>query len=474
MILVAAVGGTIFGIVVLYFISIFLYQCLLLRKFSGPLALPLLGNCYHPDALFFLRYLVTLRKKFGRTFTFFGFLKPYLVVCDPIVVRRVLSDPSVFIKGSDYTIQFGAAFGSGLVTSNGDKHKKDRSIFNKYFIKSNIAKFTAAIDTLLKVEEKEQKTFNIETFFSSLALRVFMRFSVGTDHSSNPKREREICHIVSEGSWAVGRVVSLGLPMWKIIPWVRMIYEGRDNILNDFRGIVELRKSELKKNPSLPIDDCLSAMLRENMSEKNMADHYVTLICAGHDTTSYFSSYMCYLLGNHPAVQDRLLQEIRDRLPDASKDITVDDVAELKYLNQVMQETLRLYSIIPQLSRYCTEEVSIPDAGITIPKGVNVLIPMFLINRDPELWSDPSEFKPERFEDKGMDFTNAKSGFFPFGYGTRVCIGNTLSQIESAIFMCKLLRKFRFEADPSFRPNIYSGISLTTSNGLNVVLSRRD
>lgn len=129
----------------------------------------------------------------------------------------------------------------------------------------------------------------------------------------------------------------------------------------------------------------------------------------------------------------------------------------------------RLYSIIPAVTRVATEEVHIKEANVTIPKGATVMIPMFLINRDPELWDKPAEFNPDRFEGKG-DFTSAKNGFFPFGYGARTCIGNTLAQMESGVFICHLLMKFRIKAEPGFKPAIMSGISLTTSNGINVIL----
>lgn len=100
----------------------------------------------------------------------------------------------------------------------------------------------------------------------------------------------------------------------------------------------------------------------------------------------------------------------------------------------------------------------------------NVLIPMFLINRDPELWDRPSEFIPDRFEGKGNEFTSAKLGFFPFGYGSRTCIGNTLAQLESAVFICHILKKYRLIEEPGFKPAIFAGISLTTSNGIKIMV----
>ena len=74
---------------------------------------------------------------------------------------------------------------------------------------------------------------------------------------------------------------------------------------------------------------------------------------------------------------------------------------------------------------------------------------MAIVNRDPTIWENPFEFNPDRFEGKTTDFTSAKNGFFPFGYGSRwVCIRNTLAQIESGVFISRLLMRCRFELDP--------------------------
>ena len=166
------IGSAALGLVVLtilYFIQLFIGKCHMLRKFKGPLAFPLIGNCYSVEALSLLRYLSNLRRRFGRIFTFFALSKPYLVICDPIVVRRVLSDTKTFVKGSDYTSQFSVAFGTGLVTSNGEKHKSDRACFGKYFIRSNIAKYMSRVnDITVRVSEVKA------SFMSSLLFLLFV------------------------------------------------------------------------------------------------------------------------------------------------------------------------------------------------------------------------------------------------------------------------------------------------------------
>jgi len=470
-------------LVILYFTSLFVGQCWTLRAFRGPLAIPLVGNCYQSEALFLLRYLSKLRKRFGKIFTFFAFTKPYLVVCDPVAVRRILSDTKTFVKGVDYTNQFSVAFGEGLVTSNGEKHKKDRGTFGKYFIKTNISNYMAmtnqkcldAIESMLidKEAKPQGKVHNIEHFFALLSLRVFMVFAIGYDFASDPdrpEREEELCKAVSDGSWAIGRMITLGLPMWNIFPAVAVIRKARGELWSDMKRVVDKRKALVAKGQGLDIDDCLSVMIEEKMSDQDMSDHLTTLLSAGHDTTAYFAAYMCFLLAAHPLVQDELRREIVTQMA-GRREVTADHVTEMKYLMKVMQETLRLYSIIPCVSRLATADVHIKEAdNVKIPKGSNILIPMFLINRDPELWDKPSEFIPDRFEGKGEFFTNSKNGFFPFGYGSRTCIGNTLAQLESAVFMCHVLLTFRIEPDPGFKPAIFAGISLTTSNGINVKL----
>lgn len=469
--------GALFLGYLLYGTIVFIKQCYMLRRFKGPLALPLVGNCYDMGALYVLRYLSKLRKKYGKIFTFFGPSKPYLVICEPAVVRRILSDPKTFPKGEDYTTYFNIAFGAGLVTSNGEKHKADRAVFGRFFIRSNVVKFMSTINSLAVeaienslVQPNKGQTFtvDIEQFFATLALRTFSLFAVGLDYRTNPAREKEICRLVSKGSFEMGQLMALALPLWDIIPQVRCCRQTRLELGYELTETVKARKALMARGETVP-DDCLTAMLTENMSSEAMLDHIVTLLCAGHDTTAFYSSYMVYLLGLYPEAQAKFVEDVKNVVGDR-EEITADDVSEMKYVQKVMQEVLRLFAIIPNVSRLATEETHVKEVNVTIPKGATVLIPMFLINRDPDIWENPSEFNPDRFEGKGNEFTSAKNGFFPFGYGSRTCIGNVLAQLESVTFLCHLLRKFRIESAPGFKPNIMAGISLTTSNGIHVVL----
>lgn len=378
------------ALVGIYFTAIFFYSCWVLRKFRGPFALPVIGNCYTSEALSIFKYLASMRKRYGRIFTFFTFSKPRLVVIDPVIARRVLSDNKAFPKGDDYTHAFSYIFGKGLVTSNGEKHKKDRGIFGRFFVRSNIVKWAGpfnkiadeAVDELMVLAngESKNKGLNIEKFFAVVALKLFVKFSTGGDFKANPDRALAICKYVSEASNATGTVVIFSLPIWKFLPQVKVMDKCIAEIHKEFTASLTRRKAELARGESLDTDDCLNAMIQENMEEKDMFDHFITLIGAGHDTSAYFSSYLVFLLAKHQNVQDKLRAEIQDHFKGRTE-VTPDDIAELKYLAQVMQETLRFYAIIPGVSRKSAEEVHIKEANVTIPAGVELFIPMSIINR---------------------------------------------------------------------------------------------
>lgn len=285
--------------------------------------------------------------------------------------------------------------------------------------------------------------------------------------------------MVSLASYSVAKMIQLSVPLFRFIPWVNNAMTLHDEIAKETKIIVENRRKAIAAGEDVP-DDCIAAMIDNDMDEKDMIDHTATLISAGHDTTAFFSSYVCLILAQNPECQEKLRDLIFEAVGDR-KDINTDDIAAIPYLHQVLEETLRMYAIIPILTRETEKEVTIKDAtsdtpggalrDMTIPAGTNIMIPMFILNREPSVWENPSKFNPSRFDGQG-DYTSAKSGFFPFGYGTRTCIGNTLAQVETSIFMIHLLRRYRLKPSPGYKVDIVAGISLTTSNGVRVVVEK--
>jgi cytochrome P450 len=401
-------------------------------------------------------------KVYGNDFTFFILNKPYIIVTDPKTVKAILSDSKNFIKGDDYTVKFKLCFGNGLVTSNGEKHKKDRTFFNKFFTHSNINQYTNTIHhKTFEIFDllPQNGTVNIEQVMAILTFRIFMNFFTNGQYQNDLDEEKIITHAVSEGSYYVSQLINYNLPPSSLVPSVRKLKKYTQ----------ELGTRLLSKVSNTP---CLNAMHNAEMTHEDIFYHFVTFVSAGHDTTTYFLSYTLYLLATHPDVQNELRKEIQEVTGD-SDDISIEHMKKMHYLNMVMHESLRMYTVIPTLTRLCVQEKYLPESNIHIPAQTNICIPFYVINHNSQIWPEPYSFNPENFRDFKNHYIWSDKGFFPFNYGSRSCIGMNLAHLEASIILCILLKHFHFSATTGFTPQIRSGISLTTHNGIYVDITKK-
>ncbi|CAO2630596.1 Cytochrome P450 3A31 [Lemmus lemmus] len=167
----------------------------------------------------------------------------------------------------------------------------------------------------------------------------------------------------------------------------------------------------------------------------------ITFIFGGYETTSSTLDFVLYLLATHPDIQKKLREEIDMALPNKAPP-SYDKVMEMEYLDMVLSETLRLYSISHRLERVCKQDVEMN--GVFIPKGSIVMIPIFSLHRDPQYWPEPEEFRPERFskEKKGSIDPYV---YMPFGNGPRNCIGMRFALMNMKLALTKLLQNFSFQ-----------------------------
>ena len=442
-----------------------------------PRTLPVLGNLHCAGAKF-MGYIVGCAKEHGKLFLFWPGNSPMVVEADPNAARQVLGDINTFAKGPDYREKFGVVFGEGLVTSVGKKHSQGRRCLGKYFVRDSLANhmelISSEVDRLLDrmVEPRVGEVLNMEELYAELTLQVFCQVQLSWDIGAveGGKFAKFMSHIVAFGSNVIGEHMIFGIPMWDIFPRVRRLKKAKVRGYDRLDVLVEERRAAVAKGDDVP-DDCLTAMINEGFETKQITEHVVTLISAGHDTTAYFCSYMSYMLGQHPDVQDKVSAEMGKVLGKRTS-VTAADIDNLTYTKTVMQETLRLYPVIPMLTRLCTKDVSLKESGKRIKEGTRVLVPFFVMNRMPDVWPEPNKFDPERFAAESK-FLVPNKGFIPFGYGSRMCIGYTMAQMESYVIFSLLLKRFKFEAVEDYKPRLTAGISLTSGNGIKVRVQRR-
>ncbi|PVD25687.1 hypothetical protein C0Q70_13346 [Pomacea canaliculata] len=178
----------------------------------------------------------------------------------------------------------------------------------------------------------------------------------------------------------------------------------------------------------------------KGMSREEVAGQGFIILIAGYETTATTLQYLTYNLAMNQDVQQRVYEEMRDELGD--EDPTYDNVGRLKYLDTVIQETLRVFPPVPLITRKALESRTIK--GVTIPAGMGVGIPIYSIMHDPDYFDDPEEFRPERFSELKSSKLPSILLELPFGYGPRQCIGMRLALLEIKLAAVRILRHFRF------------------------------
>ena len=200
--------------------------------------------------------------------------------------------------------------------------------------------------------------------------------------------------------------------------------------------------------------DLLSVMVNDtDMDDDLIRDQLLTMLIAGHDTSTALLAWSLYLLGKHPAALERVQAEVDDVLGSDLPD--VENISELNYLNQVIKETLRLYPPIHAGNRIAAVDLEYQD--YFIPAGSRIMYSIYLTHRHPDHWSDPARFDPDRFAPGSRNAPKAYS-YLPFGGGPRNCIGGAFAQVEAKAILGRLIQRFDFKL---LKPNVHAYMGAT-------------
>ena len=207
----------------------------------------------------------------------------------------------------------------------------------------------------------------------------------------------------------------------------------------------------------------------DRFSDREVRDHLLTLLFAGHDTTAATVAWLFTLLGRHREAYRKLQAEIDEHAAD--RDPSADELMDgFPYLEKVVKETLRMYPAAwfgPRKARKDFEMY-----GHRIPAGTHVAYSSWLTHRLPHLWRDPEAFDPDRFTEE--KFRSLKPGaYVPFGRGPRTCIGMQFGKLEVKIIVCALLRRFHLELFPGQSFPARTVPTISPRNGVRLVVRSR-
>jgi cytochrome P450 len=242
------------------------------------------------------------------------------------------------------------------------------------------------------------------------------------------------------------------------------------NALNE----IVLRMIEARRKAPSPQTNLLSLLFSAQdgetgcgLSDTQLRDEAMTLFLAGHETTANGLSWTLFLLANHPEENQKLRAELRTVL---GNDLPgINHLERLKFLDQVVRESLRLFPPAYVIGRRAIEDHRL--AGIRIPKGSVLLASPWTVQRSERYYSNPLEFRPERWT---TDFrsTLPRFAFFPFGGGPRQCIGEGFAWMEMALVLAVLVRDWDFDLVPGQQIRPHAAMRLRSNHPIRMNLRR--
>jgi cytochrome P450 len=252
---------------------------------------------------------------------------------------------------------------------------------------------------------------------------------------------------------------------------MRRFNRGRERLAAAVDDLIAARRTRTASGKATS-DDLLSMLLSaENANGGGQAsvqvhDEVMTLLLAGHETTANALTWTWYLLSLHPEIERRVHAEV-DALGGTPQ---FDDRARLAYTRRVVTEAMRLYPPAYAIGRRAVERFEV--GGFTFPARTLVLASQFLQHRDQRWFADPARFDPDRWTPEEVA-KRPRFSYFPFGAGTRACIGEQFAWTELVLVLATVARQWRFVLVPGQAVEPQARITLRPRAGLRMIAVRR-
>jgi len=438
---------------------------------SGPARLPYIGNLLSLR-LDPLGYLQRLQRTYGNMTTIYFGKNPAVLLFRPEYIRYVLVEhPRDFSNRGVLRNDNDDGFASeGLLTIDGEKHRQQRRAVQPAFHKKQVEGYASIINQytqeLLKTWYPGDR-LDMSRAMQELTLRIVSKclFSIDLSSQLGPLSDAFDGVIGSSTSMAEDLLnIRIDNP---ITGYGKRMAATRQLDVLIYTLIAQRREDERDYNDVLSM--LMSAQSGEDpdtkLTEKQIHDHILTFLAAGHETTAITLVWTFYLLSQYPQVRIKLQNEIRSVL--AGREPTADDLARIPYLDWVLDESMRLYPPAWLQMRFVTKEAEID--GVKLPVGTLLILSQWVMHRLPEIWQDSEVFKPERWNPANEQHI-PPGAYFPFGGGPRTCIGMPLAQMEARIILASILQRYTPQPIPGYTPGFQPAITLRPKRHLEVTL----
>lgn len=435
----------------------------------GPIGKYFGGGGFQSDPL---AYLTKVARDYGDLAHFqIGRQHVYLLSHPDYIKDVLVTNQANFLKARAPSTQ--SLLGEGLLTSEGNLHRRQRRLSQPAFHRARIAAYGDVIvehGVRLRDLWRDGQTLDISNEMMKLTLQVVGKVLFDVDVGPSTEEIGSALAQIRELFQMPRLRHSRGVEQLRFVPAARRFRGARarlDRII--YRIIRERRQSKVEQG------DLISMLLfaqdedGSRMSDKQARDEVITLLLAGHETTSNALTWTWYLLSQHPEAESKLHAELDRQLP--SRMPSFDDFGRLTYTEMVFAEVLRLYPPAWRIGRRVIADYDI--GGYVIPSGSLVLLSQYVVHRDPRFFPDPLRFDPERWRAESREAL-PQFAYFPFGGGSRRCIGEGFARTVGVLLLATLASNWRVRVAAGHQAEMQPLLTLRPKNPMPVTLYRRN
>ncbi|KAL4184717.1 hypothetical protein AMTRI_Chr10g226900 [Amborella trichopoda] len=431
--------------------------------------------------------------------------KPQLIVTDPELIREILNNKRGDFQKPKKNSIVKRLLGDGLVSANGEKWVRHRKLANKAFNGESLRVTPLSLSLFLymglrifiytDLEQQVDKGENLETFFASQARveeGVLSKMVISVEEMISRWRDYEGRDTEISGEFRVltldvisrtafGSSYLQGKNMFDLLAKLGKIvasnvqkidfpgsglFQSKDEaeakildqqITKSIMKMIEAREKKVRNGDANGYGDDYFGMLLQSQ----------TFYLAGHETTSALLTWTVVLLAMHPEWQERARKEVIQVL--GSNTPSIDGLAQLKIMNMLINESLRLYPPVLFLTKASIRKVRV--GKFTIPSGMELVVPPLAAHHDPSQWGDDVNlFKPERFAQGVTTAASTQVYFIPFGYGPRICVGLNFATLEAKVALSMILRCYTFTLSPSYQHAPALRITMGPQHGAPIII----
>ncbi|XP_030925579.1 cytochrome P450 714A1-like isoform X1 [Quercus lobata] len=418
-------------------------------------------------------YLQQWRQEYGPVYMYSTGSKQHMYVSEPELLRELGLIKSLDLGRPSYLAgAFQPLLGDGIIRANGSNWAYQRKLIAPEFFLNKVKNMVGVIEqsTIVMMKTWENRILQseggvadmiIDEDLKSLSADIISRACFGNSYSQGNQIFSKIASLQDALSKPS---VLFGLFNFRFLPTKsnREIWRLKKEVDTLILKVVKDCQQENQKG-TIPVKNLLQMMLESVVASDDKVprglktDRFIVDLCkniyfAGHETTALAASWILMLLALHPEWQERVRIEILE-------------------LTMVIQESIRLYGPAVVMSREAFADIKLGE--FVVPKGVHMWFFIPALHRDPENWGlDALEFKPERFAQGISKACKYPQAYLPFGYGSRLCIGQTFAMLELKVVLSLILSKFSFSLSPEYRHSPVYKMLLTPQHGVRLLVTK--